>query len=251
LATFADALTNRLSTRIFSVSESITDYLKRQERIPEERIVFLPNSVDRAVFRPSDDQRRKHARDVFGIPVGAKVVGAVGRMVPQKDFKTFVLAALELNRMRPDLVYVMFGSGPEEEMLRKLASPLGESFRFAGAVSDRPAIYAAIDALVLPSRFEGLPMTILEAMASGVPVIASNVDGIREISTHGREAALIAPGDVPAFVQAIDRITRGGYEVHQQIAAAEALMAERFDAIRLSREMHSWYEKDVKHQSLP
>lgn len=247
LATLVDRLTNRFSTRIFSVSESITDFLKSKEQVSAEKIVPLPNSVDRSVFVPPTESQRSRARQTFGIPEGKIIVGAVGRMVPQKDFQTFVLAARELQLSRPDLVFVVFGSGPEEGELRKLAAPLGDRFRFAGIVSDRPAIYHALDAQVLPSRFEGLPMTLLEAMASGVPVIASNVDGVREIASHGKDAVLIEPGDVHGFAVAIDRVTRGGFEVREQIVAAEALMAQRFDAIRLSREMHSWYEKDVKH----
>jgi len=247
LATLVDALTNRFSTRIFSVSESITDFLKSREHISAEKIVPLPNSVDRSMFAPPTESERARARQAFELPAGKIIVGAVGRMVPQKDFKTLILAARELQSTRPELVFVLFGSGPEEDELRELAAPLGSNFRFAGTVSDRSAIYRAIDVQVLSSRFEGLPMTLLEAMASGVPVIASNVDGVREIAAHGKDAVLIEPGDVHGFAVAIDHVTRGGSEIRAQIVAAGALMEQRFDAIRLSREMHSWYDKDVKH----
>jgi glycosyltransferase involved in cell wall biosynthesis len=239
VAILVDTLTNRLSTRVLAVSRSVEEFNLRVEGLAREKVTWLPNSVDLAEFRPAGEGERRAARERFGLPVDAFVAGGVGRHTPQKNFGLLVDAAPE------DVVVALFGSGPEEAMLRARA---GAHVKFLGAVRDRAAIYHAIDALVLPSRFEGLPMTVLEAMASGVPVLASAVDGVREIATHEADALLAASGDVAAFRSALARL-RDDAALRRRLAeAASALVAERFDARKLAAELERWYLYDLAHQ---
>jgi glycosyltransferase involved in cell wall biosynthesis len=205
VAVFVDALTNRLSTRILAVSRSVEEFNRHVEAIPSEKLTYLPNSVDLAEFSPADEAARRAAREQFGLPADAFVIGGVGRHTPQKNFGLLLDAATDANA-----IVALFGSGPEEAALRSRA---GANVRFVGTVGDRAAIYRALDMMVLPSRFEGLPMTVLEAMASGVPVLASAVDGV---------------------------------PLRQRLAAnALELVSNRFDARKLAGELEHWYLHDL------
>lgn len=236
LATFVDAVTNRLSTRVLAVSRSVEDFNLEVEGMPPEKVTLLPNSVDLGEFAPARDAQRERAREQFGLPREGFVIGGVGRLTAQKNFGVLLDAAPS------DATIALFGSGPEEVALRSRA---GSNVRFLGTVSDRAAIYHALDLLVLPSRFEGLPMTVLEAMASGVPVVASAVDGVREIATDGENALLAPSENVAAFCAAIGRLRRDGNLRRHLAEAALALVNKRFDARKLAVELERWYLYDL------
>jgi glycosyltransferase involved in cell wall biosynthesis len=114
-----------------------------------------------------------------------------------------------------------------------------------GTVAERAAIYQALDALVLPSRFEGLPMVVLEAMACNVPVLASAVDGVREIATDGVHALLAPSEDAPAFRAALEKLIADAGLRARLATAAHALVEERFDARKLAAELESLYLHDL------
>ena len=236
-AILVDALTNQLSTRILAVSRSVEEFNLRIEGIAAEKVTYLPNSVDLAEFHPADEAARRTARAQLGLPENAFVIGGVGRLTPQKNF------ALLLDAAPGDgSLVALFGAGPEEAMLRERA---GSNVRFMGAVAGRAAIYAALDVMVLPSRFEGLPMTVLEAMASGVPVLASAVDGVREIATDGEDALLAPSENVAAFRAALLRL-REDAELRSRLAiSARALVESRFDARKLAAQLEHWYLHDL------
>jgi Glycosyltransferase len=236
IATAIDTLTNRLSTRILAVSRSVEQFNLRVEGWPSERVTFLPNSVDTEEFRPASEAERAEARRRFELPPDAFVIGGVGRHTPQKNF------GLLLDAAPSDAVLVLFGSGPEEAMLRERA---GANVRFTGTVNDRAAIYRAIDILALPSRFEGLPMTVLEAMASGVPVAASSVDGVREIATDGETALLFESGDAAGLRGALEQL-QADAELRTRLAeAGRVLVTERFCARLLAAELERIYRHDL------
>ncbi len=240
-----DSLTNHLSTRVLAVSRSVAELLTDIEGLPSERVTLLPNSVDLTVFAPPTDESRRSARERFGLPPDATVIGGVGRLVHQKNFDLLLTAARPILRARPGSVLAFFGSGPDETALRKNAADLGDAVRFAGTVSDRASLYHALDVVVLPSRYEGLPMTVLEAMASGVPVVASSVDGVREIATSGKDAVLAPSGDATAFTRAIERVLDDGPFRQGLIQRARSLVHKRFDAQSLAADLEAWYLHDL------
>lgn len=236
MATFVDTLTNRLSTRILAVSRSVEQFNLRVEGWPPERVTFLPNSVDTEEFRPASEAERIEARQRFELPAEAFVIGGVGRHTPQKNF------GLLLDAAPSDATVVLFGSGPEEAMLRECA---GANIRFAGTVAERTAIYRAIDVLALPSRFEGLPMTVLEAMAAGVPVAASSVDGVQEIAVDGETALLFESEDAVGLRTALERL-RTDVGLRTRLAeSGRALVKARFCARSLAAELERIYRHDL------
>ncbi|MGH8046363.1 MAG: glycosyltransferase [Chthoniobacterales bacterium] len=236
VAVFVDTLTNRLSTRVLAVSRSVETFNLHVEALPREVVTWLPNSVDLAEFRPADAAQRRAARERFGLPQDGFVIGGVGRHTPQKNF------GLLLDAAPPPATVALFGSGPEEAMLRARA---GANVKFMGTVNDRAAIYHALDVMALPSRFEGLPMTVLEAMASGVPVLASAVDGVLEIAKNGENALLAPSENVAAFRAALARLQADAGLRQQLAAAALTLVQSRFDARALAAELEHWYLHDL------
>jgi glycosyltransferase involved in cell wall biosynthesis len=241
-AIFIDAITNQLSTRVLAVSRSIEQFNLQVEGLPPERVTYLPNSVDLGEFQPATPAGKAAARAAFGLPAEAFVIGGVGRFTPQKNFGLLLEAAAPLLASNPHVHVALFGSGPEEAQLRAAA---GERIHFCGPVADRAAIYRALDALVLPSRFEGLPMTVLEAMASGVPVLASAVDGVREIAVPGVHALLAPSADAAAFAAALRRLHAEPALRASLASAAQDLVRERFDARVLAQELETWYAHDL------
>jgi glycosyltransferase involved in cell wall biosynthesis len=239
-AVLIDTLTNYLSTRILAVSRSVEAFNLEVEHQPRAKVTFLPNSVDLAEFRPATADERRAARERLGLPSETFLIGGVGRLTPQKNFGLLLEAAQPL--LGPGVELALFGSGPEEAALRNRA---GQRVHFLGTVADRATIYQAIDLLVLPSRFEGLPMTVLEAMACGVPVLASAVDGVREIATDGEHALLAPSEDAAAFRAALERLLADSSLRERLAAAARVLVEERFDARKLAAELEQWYLHDL------
>ncbi|MGC1478909.1 MAG: glycosyltransferase family 4 protein, partial [Chthoniobacterales bacterium] len=248
LATLVDAWTNQLSTRVLAVSRSVERFAVDIEGVDPGRVSYLPNSVDLTEFRPASGDERAAARREFGLPEDGLVVGGVGRFVFQKNFDLLIAAMGLVLAEREDVWLVLFGSGPDEAALKERVNDLGEFGKrvvFAGTVRDRRAIFAALDLLVLPSRFEGLPLTVLEAMASGVPVVATAVDGMREIVAEMPGVArLVAPGDEVGLRGAIAGLIGDAGARERLAGAALPMVRERFDAEKLARELEQLYEAD-------
>jgi glycosyltransferase involved in cell wall biosynthesis len=124
---------------------------------------------------------------------------------------------------------------------------LGESLRWAGIVRDRVALWRALDVFLLTSDFEGLPMTILEAMAGGCAIIASQVDGVAEILVSGEDALLCPPGDLTAFRSALDQMVNELSLAPKLAAAARAKAVARFSHEKQGKELAGLYEELLDH----
>jgi glycosyltransferase involved in cell wall biosynthesis len=144
----------------------------------------------------------------LGLPVGAQVVGVVGRLAVPKLPLDFVRAAAEIHKSKPQVIFVWVGSGPLEEEAKKLSSSLGldNVIHWLGQRSDAPALYRIFDCFVLPSQWEAYPYVLLEAFASGVPVVATSNLGACEIVEDGVNGILVRPGNIPALTSAIKSV---------------------------------------------
>ena len=158
------------------------------------RLHVIPNGIDVERFTPSRDARRK-TRGELGIPDGAWVVGTVGRLASEKDQALLIDAMASL--LSEDRRLVIVGDGPERDRLRARvgAIPGGRYVHMLGARDDVESILAAFDAFALTSRTEGLPLVILEAMATGLPVLSTAVGGIPDLVEHHVTGLLSQPGD--------------------------------------------------------
>ena len=175
-----------------AVSESVRESLVRVEGLARDKIEVVYNGVDLARFS-SAGRTSAEARRCLGIPPDATVIGTVGRLDPGKNYQLLVSALPSLRDDFRDLRLVVVGDGPDRSNLSRLAARLQvqEICLFLGERHDVEHILPAFTVFALPSLHEGTPLTVLEAMAASVPIVATAVGGIPEILTHGVEALLV------------------------------------------------------------
>ena len=169
--------------RIVAISERVRRQLRHHHRVPDERIVTIPNGINLARFNPGNDQSRADVRRSIGIDADVPLVLFVGNQYRLKGLEFAIRALVE---METKAILLVVG-GDTAAPFKRLAQELGVGDRviFAGARSDLPAIYPAADAFVLPSLYETFALVCLEAMASGLPVLASPVGGIEDYLHDG------------------------------------------------------------------
>lgn len=194
-----DGMAHLFSNHVIAVSDGVADLLAAKEFVPRRKITVVPNGVDTDVFRPFTSEEKKQARRALGLSESAFIAGGLGRLAPEKNFRALV----DVARRCPSLVFVLGGSGPEENDLRAAAAGLG-NFRLLGPVEDRAAFHAALDVFLLPSQYEALPMTLLEAMASKVPVVASDLEGVA--AALNDTGMLVPPGDISELVRNVAQL---------------------------------------------
>ncbi len=178
-----------------------------------ERAAVIPYGVDGTTFHPAPE-RRSIWRQRLGIGDDALMVLSVGRMVTKKGYHVLLPALAGLLDRRPDLQVVLAGSGDRLEEFRARAQPWAGRVHLPGGVlrDTLPDLYRAADVFVLPAvhdaggNVDGLPNVILEAMASGLPIVASGISGIPLAVSHGREGLLVPEGDGEALIAALEAL---------------------------------------------
>lgn len=211
-----------------------------RERIcPPRRLVELGNGIALGDFDPgrfsAADVRRQ--REDVSIPDGAKVVGFVGRLAARrKGFLDFLRAGEEVARRVPGVRFLIVGGSdlgkPDAvDPVSLKGSPIWGACHFLGPRpnAELPRLYAAMDVLVLPSLFEGIPRVVMEASAMGLPCVVSDVKGNREAVEHGRTGFVVPLGDVPALADAVVAVLADGDRAERMGAAARQRAVERFD----------------------
>ena len=234
----ADTFTNALSTHIVAVSESTREFLLSREGVAEDRVTTIHNGIDTGIYRPRPAERAV-AREKWNLPAEAFIVGGVGRLTHQKNFELFLNIAAQI----PHAFFVIGGAGEDETALRAQVVRLGleRRVKFLGYVADMPSLWPALDCLLLTSRYEGLPITILEAMACGVPIVASNLDGMREILRDGENAALVPPGETALFVNAVRALIEQPAHSARLAGAALVTVREGYSAAKMARAVEGIY----------
>jgi glycosyltransferase involved in cell wall biosynthesis len=184
--------------RLIAVSSEVREFHLRKTRVPPQKIVVIENGVDVAAFTGHED-KAKSIRAELDIMPDAPLLGIIGRLKPQKDIPTFLLAAVEVLREQPNARFLVVGDGPLQSELEIQSKNLGlfPSLIFTGMRKDIPAILAALDVLVLSSLWEGLPVILLEGMAAARAVVSTSVDGVVGVVLPN-ETALLVPQKNPA-----------------------------------------------------
>jgi len=200
LARIAHLLVLRRASRVVAVSGLLDRQLSRT--VGRKRVVFIPNAPPINTLLP-----RSEARAALGVPSDARVIGWVGRASREKGLDVFVEAMALLNDR--EAVAVVIGDGPELNVASAKAEACGltHRIRWLGAQSNAARLFAGLDLLVLSSRTEGTPMTVLEAIDARVPVVATAVGGVPDLL--GNDAGWLVPSESPArLAVAIDEALR-------------------------------------------
>ena len=203
-------LAYRMATAVATVTCELRDYHAAQAWWASERMHVLYNGVDGRQFRPQPAVRSATRREL-GISPNALVAGSVGRMVRLKSFITLLEAAKGLATEFPELYVILAGSGPELSSLQDFAAnchELSGRVVFTGTIDNVADVLNAMDVFVLPTLMEGMSNTILEALAVGLPVLASRVGGNPELVEEGVCGYLFTPEDVPGLASLLRTLLR-------------------------------------------
>ncbi len=201
-------LLRRVGVPVVAVSDDLRAYLAESFGLDRDALDLIRNGIRLPQTPPADsDQRaqlRQNARVGLGLPTSGQLLVCVGNLYPIKDHATLLRALYWL----PDARVAIAGRGDEEENLRALAEELEvtERVHLLGLRNDVDAILTAADIFVQPSRSEGLPLAVLEAMGHGVPVVATKVGGIPEAIEHEVSGLLVPPGDPEALTNALAQL---------------------------------------------
>lgn len=236
--------------RIIALSDHVARFVSEHGRVPRDRIRRIYYGVDSELL--GAQRSRGAVRRELGLADDTPVLVCVGRLAPQKDHPT-LFAAMAL--LPPDVVLLVVGGDPfgdGEARLRGVAQDLGvtDRVRFLGIRHDVPDLLVASDLFVLPSLWEGLGLVFLEAMAVGLPIVASNVSAIPEVVDDGVSGWLVPPGDPPALAAAIQRAL--GDSAARQAAglAGHMRLLERFALPRMIDETLTVYRDVLWEQQL-
>ena len=213
----------RLADHIIAVSDEVRDYAIQYSHIDPKKITTITNAIPLARF---EHNRSAGAliRQEFNIPLDSPVIGIIARLTKQKDHDNFLHAAQKILQVAPEAYFLIVGDGALSTSLKSLAVSLGiqNSTIFCGNRQDIPAVMAALDILVFSSRWEGLPVVLLEGLASSLPVVATHVGGVPGVIENGVTGLLVPPADSDALASSCislvndgalrERIGKAGYD---------------------------------------
>lgn len=205
---YLNRLTAPLARRITCVSQSVADYAISHIGLPSQKIRVIPNGVDMELYARLPD--KTVARPQFDLPRDGLLIGAVGRLHPVKNFDLLIRAFASLIPAFPQASLILIGDGPLRQELTRLAEELGlvqgRDIYFLGDQRAIPILLSTLDIFTLPSRYEGMPNAVLEAMASGLPVLSTASGGTLEIIQDNINGLLVPPGNLPALKEALIRL---------------------------------------------
>ena len=223
--------------------------------LPADRLREIPNGVDVTRFFPAADAERRELRHRLGLPVDRPLILFVGVMSPDKQPHVLLDAWARFEsqeRLGSTLMFVgatdprlfELGGRLAEQLQERLAQiEGGDRVRFAGPTREIENYYRAADLVVMPSLREGLPLVMLEAMACGLPVVASRLPGSTDtVITDGVDGRLVEPGDIAGFADAIGEVLRDRARAEQIGAAARRTVEERYRIEQVAEHWLSAYD---------
>jgi glycosyltransferase involved in cell wall biosynthesis len=230
--------TARTADAFVAVSEDLARFLHRALGIPERRLRVILNGVDLSRFGAPATGReaaRAAVRAELGLPADAFVALTVAALFEVKAHADLIDAAAVVLKARPGTVFLFVGEGPLEDALKVRAERLGvgKNIRFLGFRRDVPELLAASDAFVLPSLSEGLPVSVIEASAAGLPVVATDVGGTGEVVADGETGLLVPPRQPERLAAALGRLAADRAEARRLGEAGRERARTRFGLERM------------------
>lgn len=242
---------------IIAVSRAERARMIELDGIAPERVSYMPNGIPAFVLSDNDP------RAELGIPAGSLVVGSVAQLRPEKAFELMIEAAGLIAPERDDVTFVIVGGGPQYEQLKSLveASGLEKRVLMTGERQDIPDLVSSFDVAVCCSDREGAPLSVMEYMAAGIPVVASRVGGLPELIEDGVNGLLFERRDANGLAEALrrlfadaglrKRLGAAGKELQQReysldamVRKTEALYEELVASARERRRTHRWRRHD-------
>ncbi len=223
-----DTFLLRFVDQMTATSEYHKNLLVKREHISSSKIKIIHNGLDLSRF---DDSNPILSRPDFGLTPETRIVGIVARLVPMKGHSVLLEAAVEVLKKEPNTCFMIIGDGVDRQKLERMCTELSveNNVLFLGTREDVPSLVPLFDVAVLCSRSEIFGISLLEYMAAGRPVIASNVGGIPEIITEGETGLLVEPGNPGALAKGILRLLKNPVYAEKLGSAAKIRVAQGFN----------------------
>ncbi len=235
----------RLSDRLITISPGLRDELVQQYRIaPVEKFAVVPLGLELAPFAQTP-RHQGEFRARFNLPLAAPLIGIVGRLVPIKNHALFLQMAAQVIAAQPAARFAIIGDGESRSEIEAQVAALGlrDAVTFTGWQTDLKPIYSDLDVLVISSHNEGTPVSLIEALAAGVPVVSTAVGGVPDLLRGGDWGELVPPGDPAALAAAVLAALA---QPAATPAVQQAVIAE-YDIARLADDLAALY-RDLLHR---
>jgi len=231
--------------RVLMVSDTMRPMIAKYGVDPR-KMTWVRNAIDSRFFKRSGRTDEAFRREL-AIPDGAIVIGAVGRLNGEKDYPNLLRATKILTERLGSLRVIIVGKGELAEELATLADQMGlkSVVKFVGHLHDVRRVFEQMDVYVLSSTREGLPNTVLEAMAMEVPIVSTDVDGVKEAVTDGREAILVPAQDAASLAAGIEKVLGDAGLRERLVRAARARVESEFSFAARTRRVEAIYRELV------
>jgi glycosyltransferase involved in cell wall biosynthesis len=241
---YLDRLVLKRFNAIASVSDTVSERLLNSG-IPASKIKIIANGIDVEAFEYAQSQPELRG-------TGEKVIGVVARLDLQKGFEYLLPAIRELSTSLYGLKVVIVGDGPDRIAIEQMIERCGlqQTVILAGQQSNMPGVYASIDIFVLPSLNEGLPMTLLEAMASSRPVVATRVGAIPRVIEDGKTGLLVNPRDTAGLKDAMARLLTEADLCRRVAEQAHEWVARHYTSGAMAAQYRLMYEEVLGRKPL-
>jgi len=228
--------------KVIAISEKVKDNIVRFNIAPFRKVEVIPLGLDLQKFADLTAHVGE-LRKELGVTQGCRLVGMIGRMVPIKGCHYFLQAAHEIIKVDPRVRFVLVGDGILRANLEFECQQLGisKAVTFLGWRKDLRRIYADLDVVVLSSLNEGTPLSIIEAMAAGKGVVATDVGGVSDVVTSGETGLLVPPKDSKVLANAVLRLLRDEKLRRSLEERAKASVYPKYDVSRLTQDMENLY----------
>ena len=233
--------------QIAVLSEQQRNEIVEELRIaPATKVTVVPLGLDLEPLLRLDASLPTLRREL-GLPDDIPVMGFVGRLVPIKDPTTLIRAFSLVKRRVPDAVLLLVGDGPMRGELETQTSALGiaNAVKFLGWRQDLPAVYGALDIVLLSSINEGTPVSVIEAMAAGRAVVATDVGGVRDVVESGQTGVLVPPKDPEALAEAVSQLATDAHSRSRMGQAGRQVVQTRFRVARLIENIDRLYREGL------
>jgi glycosyltransferase involved in cell wall biosynthesis len=243
-----ESVLHKLTTRYIAISETVKRYGVSELKIPSEKIEVIYNAIDTQKFSSSAVDKRAKLKEL-GIPAGRKIVTTVGSCEERKGHHYLIEAAEQITRKMTDVHFLFVGdtaADPEfVNLMREMlgAKKLQDRISFTGTRTDIAEILSVTDIFVLPSLYEGLSIALLEAMASGLPVIATSVGSNPEVVANGINGFIVPPKDPQLLAHKIEGLLADPAKAADMGSQGRRRVKEAFGIDRLVRQHEELYLK--------
>ncbi len=236
----ANRVLGQVRGRFFAVSADLSRHLVA-EGFPPDRLEVVRNGIP--LGRKPDGPDYERARFLLGVPRHKFLIGTAARLDPVKDLGTLLGALAILRRVVPDAELAVIGEGPERERLEAVARAAGveRAVRFLGYRADARLLLPGLDAYANASTHEGVSLTVLEAMAAALPVVATHVGGTPEVVVHGETGLLVPPRSPYLLALALHALGADPDRAHEMGLRGRLRAEKRFDILRMVEEYHEVY----------